>query len=386
MPAAEPPPPNYDETVVGRLALPDVLERPVGWARVRTAEDREDCRRQVVALFARRLYGDIPPPPEEMAVAREPVRGEPCARLTIALAHRGRRLAVDAALWLPPAARGPVPVIAGLTFLGPAGAMLSESFPIDEAAVVDGREEHGVVGRRLTEAVRGQHLGRWPAPLILAAGFGLALTCYGSWTPDDPALWEVSGLASLLGPDRGDAGALSLWAFSALRLADALARCPEVDASRIVLAGHSRLGKAALWAAANEPGIAGAIVNNSGCAGAAPSRRNFGETLAHLVHRYPHWLAPAAATAAADPASLPVDQHQLLGCIAPRPLYVASAAADLWADPEGERLAVAAAAPLWDLDGHAARLAWHLRPGGHNLTPWDWRRFLPFLKEQLAAG
>ena len=239
---------------------------------------------------------------------------------------------------------------------------------------------------------------RSPIPLITGAGFALLLSGYGEWVPDHRDRWQETGLWLLLQPADSlqRPGAISLWAWVMLRLVDVLTRLAGIDGGRITLFGHSRLGKAALWAAANDERIGNVLINDAGCAGTKLSRRDFGETLAHLTARFPHWLVPDCPT---DAARLPVDQHQLLACVAPRGLYVASASEDLWADPRGEYLALRAALPFWRIGkvaaapelpeadaalqpGQAFRagpLGWHLRLGRHDLTPWDWEHFLEVL-------
>jgi hypothetical protein len=166
----------------------------------------------------------------------------------------------------------------------------------------------------------------------------------------------------------------------------------RVDASRVAVVGHSRGGKAALWAGAQDERFALVVSNDSGEGGASLARRGFGETTAVLTAAFPHWFAPAYATFAGREAALPVDQHMLLALVAPRALYVASADEDLWADPRGEFLALAAASPAWALWGEppvregdmpaldtplvVGRRGYHVRRGGHDLTPYDWMRFL----------
>lgn len=336
-------------------------------------------RTATLALFARHLYGPVPPPPDAVELRRQPMPEEGCERLIIDLACGGRCLRVDAALWLPSPVE-PASLIVALDFLGPIGVLAGAGFPLDEGARID-----VAGGERLSGSSRGGSAHRWPISLFRERGVGLLVSCYGSWTHDHPSSWRNHGIWPLMRPPAA-VGALSLWAWALGRLVDVALALPEVDPARLHLAGHSRLGKAALWAAANDRRVAGVIVNDAGCAGSSLSRHRSGETLTQLAGRYPHWLTPEATL---DPDRLPVDQHQLLALMAPRRLYVASASGDAWADPRGEYLAVRAAAPAWQVSLPAidivwwpgaqvavGSIAWHLRPGGHDLTAWDWRRFL----------
>ena len=383
-------------------ALPP-LTRPDG-GPLAGADDLAAAQNGWRGQFGHLLYGPLPPAPDAVTVARHPLDEEPgCERLVLSLRVGARRFDVDAALWLPAAGAAPVPLVIGLGFLGPAGVLCGDRFPLDARAVVAADPVLGLHGGRLTDQVRGAHAARWPLPLFRRAGFGLLLSCYGSWVPDCPRRWQGHGLWPLLGltdgPDRP--GAISLWAWAFHRLVDAARMLPQVDGARIAVAGHSRLGKAALWATATDPRIAAVVANNAGCAGPALSRRHAGETLAHLCAAFPHWLSPRLLPYATVPERLPVDQHQLVACIAPRRVQIGSASADAWADPCGEYLGLRAAAPAWaigapmpglppaaaiwrdDMDARATQahiaagpLTWHLRPGGHALTPSDWRRYI----------
>lgn len=322
-----------------------------------------------LSAFAAELYGPIPAPPRELRITQFALPDRSATRLHLNIDE----FAVDAALWQPPEPRG---VIVCLDFVGPIGTLGSRAFPIDPRAVVALPAWRGGGHGPLDESLRGASMARVPVDLILEAGWAILSSCYGSWVPDDPAQWLDHGLAHRLG---AGTRAISLWAWAIERLVDIAV---ELGHSRIAAAGHSRLGKAALWAAANDTRIAAVLSNDSGCAGASLSAHAAGETLADLRARFPHWVLPERA--------LSVDQHQLLAAIAPRALYVASAANDDWADPVGEYLALQSAAAAWGLvlpqpdlqprNGftHGA-LGWHLRPGGHELLPYDWRRFLCFL-------
>lgn len=192
--------------------------------------------------------------------------------------------------------------------------------------------------------------------------------------------------------------ALSAWGWGASRALDYLLTLDQVDAAKVAVIGHSRGGKASLWAAAEDPRFAIAYSNDSGCGGAALSRRSYGETVARITRSFPHWFCDRFATFAGKESALPVDQHQLLGLIAPRPVYVASAADDLWADPRGEYLSMVAASPVYRLLGEKAfqsddmpavgeprlegKMGYHIRSGGHGLTAYDWGKFMDFCEAQ----
>jgi hypothetical protein len=167
-----------------------------------------------------------------------------------------------------------------------------------------------------------------------------------------------------------------------------------VDADKVVVTGHSRLGKTSLWAGAINPKFAMVISNNSGCCGAALSRREFGETPLLTNSVRPHWFCQNFHKNSEHANSLPFDQHELIALIAPRPVYIARAVEDRWADPKGEFLAGLHADPVYRLlgtDGIAGvkempeidrsvggRIGYHIRAGAHNVMPFDWECYLNF--------
>lgn len=338
--------------------------------------------------FERHLFGPMPVPPSSVTIRREPLDANAAERLVISVSTAHQEFTVDAALWLPEDRGAPSPLICGLDFTGPAGVMTTDDFPLDRNARVYSRPTYGATEGRLEEVLRGTAAYRWPIETMLKRGYAVIVSCYGSWTPDDALLWRSHGIANCTGDT--ESGAISCWAWALSRLIDAAGLLPEVDAAGVAVAGHSRLGKAALWAAAWDARIGAVLANNSGCAGAAPVRHARGETLEQMAARFPHWLRPDA-----KPDLPPIDQHQLIALAAPRAVYVASAEDDAWADPIGSYEALRIASAAWGDAPESwasaeemwsgcrqqihGKLGHHIRPGGHDLLPYDWRRFLDFI-------
>lgn len=370
--------PNYDDRNISEVPPP--LHRPG------TPPSPAEERIEWLGRFAREVYGDQPPPPVAITFERQPIPAENVERIVIRLDFGGQQFVVDAALWLPDVPARPAPIVVGLDFQGPTGILMGDGFPIDTEARVPPVFEGGGL---LTDSQRGTAAHRWPIDYLRRQGYAVLVSGYGSWVPDDPRLFAGRGLYPLIGAASSGSrpGAIALWAWAISRLVDIAQQLPEVDRDRVAVAGHSRLGKAALVAAAADARIGAALINNSGAMGASLSARNFGETRQHVEGRFPHWLSPDAGWCEA-----PLDQHHLLAAIAPRRLYVTSASEDLWADPKGEYVALAAAAPAWGVDlppvgevfepGRqvtSGPLAWHLRPGPHEIRPYDWHRFIRHL-------
>lgn len=244
----------------------------------------------------------------------------------------------------------------------------------------------------------------WAVDQILAQGYSAAMVYTADIDPDraDGYAAGVRGFLASNQPRAEDAwGSLSAWGWGMSRVLDYALQDPNIDPKRIAMVGHSRGGKTALWAAAEDPRISLVYSNESGCGGAALSRRRYGETVGRITTAFPHWFCENFATYADDEDRLPVDQHQLMALLAPRGVYVASAADDLWADPRGEYESLVSAAPVFQLLGKDSILSkqmpplnvprvegvtgYHIRTGPHDLTRRDWSWFLDFANQYFST-
>ena len=239
----------------------------------------------------------------------------------------------------------------------------------------------------------------WPVDMLVDAGFATAVFHTSDVDPDRGDGYQ-DGLRGFLAAGQPRAkdgwGALSAWGWAASKVLDYAQDNLSIDPQRIAVVGHSRGGKTALWAAAEDTRFTIAYSNESGCGGAALSRRRFGETVGRITTSFPHWFCENFSTYADREHELPVDQHQLIASIAPRATYVASAAEDLWADPRGEYLSLVEASPAYQLLGYdsitdqtmpslsqqriVGQTGYHIRPGKHDLTKYDWANFIRFVQ------
>lgn len=293
---------------------------------------------------------------------------------------------INLQLWLPTSIKTPVPLFLGANFFGNHAVLDDPTIPITTNWMRDSERPGHVVNNRATEISRGSEASRWQVQEIIKRGYGLATYYYGDIEPDHPEGWQTGIRGALLGtnqsrPGDHEWGAIAAWAWGLSRCLDYLETDSRIDNDRIAVIGHSRLGKAALWAGAIDQRFAMVIANNSGAGGASLARHLSGESIADLNRAFPHWFAGNFHKYNAHESDLPFDMHQLLALIAPRSLYVASAAEDLWADPEGERLSVQYAAPAFAQ--HGKQIGYHIREGKHDVTAYDWSEFLNFADANL---
>ncbi len=396
---------NYDEAKVGNATLPDPLITQAG-KRVTTKTDWIGRRTELIQLFAENVYGQTPTRPVKLRFQTTSVN--PSAlnglairkQVSIFLADDPQLPASEVWLYIPKGAKEPVSAFMGRNVCGNHCITTEADIPLStrwmsNAIGVVSVNRNGVP--TATEKARGMQERRWPITTLLKRGYALATAYYGDIEPDYPQGWHV-GIRSVLGDStRTDHwGAVGAWAWGMSRMLDYLQTDPAIDARRVVAMGHSRIGKAAVWAGAQDERFAAVIANESGESGAALSRRWYGETVERINTHFPHWFCPRYKTYNERVADLPVDQHELLALIAPRPLYVASADSDQWSDPKGEFLGALGAEPVYRLLGKTGlgtsvfpavdqpvgqTVRYHDRTGKHDVTDFDWAQYLKFADE-----
>jgi len=368
---------------------------------ITSSEKWETSRRgQILHIFGEEVYGHIPPPPAgfhfEVTQVKENAltNGATMKEVTIWF-DDSKTHPIHLLIFLPVNTTEKVPAVMGLNFKGnqsvhPHGDIMLCPTPLRNDP------ENGIIQHTAAEASRGVRKGRFPVERITERGYAFVTACYEEIDPDYDDLFK-NGVHALFPAKYKDTlkgnntATISAWAWGLMRMMDYLAYEPAIDTSRVILFGHSRLGKAALWAGANDERFDMVISNNSGCGGAALSKRKKGETVADINKNFPHWFNQNFKKYNNAEENLPLDQHMLLALIAPRLLYVASAEDDLWADPEGEFLALKAAEKAFHLYGYNFSLpdklppvnyplqnviSYHIRTGPHDLKNYDWEIFL----------
>lgn len=395
---AQQPATNYDEARVPGYKLPALLVMNDG-TPVRRASEWAKRRVEIRSLLESQMFGRVPARPDGLTVALDSVDkaalGGTAIRKQVSIRVAGKTFGL--LLYLPARATRPVPVFVGLGFSpnqsvsADPGVPLAGTWALDDATKM-------IALQPAQEASRGSAASRWHVEAALARGFGLATMYYGDVEPDIAGAMRlgIRGTYLKLGqeaPADAEWGAIAAWAWGLSRVADYLETDKDVDAARLALMGHSRLGKTALWAGAMDTRFGIVISNDSGEGGAAISRRMFGETVADLNSRFPHWFCGNYKRYSGREGDMPFDAHMLLALVAPRPLYVASAEDDQWADPKGEFLAAVAASKVYELLGRkgvgAAQMPpvnqpvgdtvrYHVRTGKHDITAYDWQQYLDF--------
>lgn len=371
---------NYDEAKVPEYTLPDSLVALDGTA-VSTPETWNTSRRaELMELFRSHVYGRRPKLKytvhfEQTAELESVFDGAAFGRsMTATVVIGDRNFSFPFVLFVPKHAKQPVPAVVHIN---------NRYFvPLEKAATK--RDPF------------------WPVQTLIERGYATA-SFHTSDVDTDKKNSYAGGIRSFFAngkPPTDDAWrSLSAWGWAASRVLDHLDSLDAIDGTRVAVVGHSRGGKTSLWAACEDTRFAIAYSNNSGCGGAALSRRAYGETVGRITSSFPHWFCKPFSEYADREGELPVDQHQVISLIAPRAVYVASADEDLWADPKGEYASLVAAAPVFQLLNKKSitridmpsinrprivgQTGYHIRTDGHGLGDKDWKWFLDFADRQF---
>jgi len=331
-----------------------------------TAEQWPAYRKQLLELFSREEYGFSPPPPGEV---------------------RSEALPFDGKSWAGKA----MELLVRLSFDTPKGEF---SFPVNLVVPFSGQPLPLAVYISFKPYPDFHYM---PVEEVIDSGFALAAFCYNDVSPDDKDSWLTHGLATMYDrkEDRTDWGQCGMWAYAASRVLDYALTLDEIDDTRIFVAGHSRLGKTALWCAAQDERFAGAGVNDSGFGGMAVTRGKQGEQMRHLPVRIERWFCKNFLNWVDKEDDMPFDQHMLGALITPRLLAVCNAEQDLWADPQSEFTSLYEASKAYELLGlpglvapaeypeapaqfPEGRIGYSLRRGTHFMSREDWGFYLKF--------
>lgn len=391
-------PVNYDEAKTGTYTLPDPLVLANG-KPVKDAKTWNQKRRpELIRLFEENQYGRSPERPAGMSFdvfdkGTPAFDGKAIRKQVTVNFAAGKKM--DLLMYLPHSSK-PVPFLLNLSFT-------ANSNVVDDPGVKVG-EVWGPDKKKIP-AAQGRRFGRIDVVRLLDAGFGFGTIYYGDIDPDFAGGIPHGIRAAFLTPGEtepapGEWGAIAAWGWGLSRALDYLETDKDVDAKRVAIHGVSRLGKTVMWAGARDTRFALVIASCSGEGGAALSRRNYGETVAHLTapSRYPYQFCANYGKYAQQVDRMPVDANLLVALVAPRPLLLQTGDKDFWSDPKGEFLAAVAAGPVYKLLGEQGletdqmppagtgifhTLGYFEHVGGHGTIPSDWDVYLQFLKTHL---
>ena len=408
----------YDESKVPPYTLPALLVAKDGTRIENETAWRNIRRPELLDLFETQMYGKMPGRPVTMGfTVRSSVADalDGLARreeIRVSFSDREHGPAMDILLYIPQHTDAPVPTFLGLNFFGNHTIHADPAITLSKAWMRNNAEA-AVIDNRATEASRGVYASRWAVKKIIEQGYAVATIYCGDLDPDYDDGYQ-NGVHPLFynpgqtQPEPDAWGTIGAWAWGLSRAMDYFETDKRIDHRRVAVMGHSRLGKTALWVGAQDERFALAISNESGCGGAALTRRRFGETVEIINTNFPHWFCDNFRQYNDREDDLPVDQHMLIALMAPRPVYIASAEEDRWSDPHGEFLAAKEASPVYglfnkkgllidtlpsptlplpalDRGQEPGHIGYHIRPGEHDVTDDDWTQYLAFADQHFRT-
>ena len=389
---------NYTEAKVGSYTLPDPLKCLDG----QIVEDSQTWfnkrRKEIINLFEESQFGITPKDKIEVnydVFEREGPAFDNSAKrtqVTLNLSGNQKEKKIDLLYYVPTNATKPVPVLLYISFM--ANSQLIDDPQIKEGSIWNREQKRIPAGRK-------SMFGKFDVSTILENGFGFATVYYGDIEPDfaDGYKYGVRSLFEDAAFNKPDSwGAIAVWSWGLSKILDYFETDNKIDANSIIIMGVSRLGKTVLWAGALDERFASVVAVCSGESGAALSRRNYGETIAHIASptRYYYWFAPKYQEYGTYVNGLPIDGHMLISLIAPRPILLVTGNTDKWSDPYGEYLAAVAAEPVYELLGKEGLgtkimpspgtpvlndISFYMHDGGHGLPKDDWKIIFDFLKK-----
>ncbi|MDR2036704.1 MAG: acetylxylan esterase [Bacteroidales bacterium] len=395
--------PNLDESKVVSYTLPEVLQLNNGKKIKSTSVWEKKRRPELLEIFSSQMYGRTPQQKlnaEHKVLAEEDNELGGTARsrqILFTFSNGGKSHTMQMLIYYPKNTLEKVPVF--LVF-GYGNESITENENVIPSPATQKRLEQNMGGLR-----RGRAKSRWPLSEIISQGFAIAtvnisdlyadrkgmeaqeqsiMTIFDDYetTKDNPDFWR----------------ALGVWAWGMSRAVDYFETDDRIDVKKIAVMGHSRIGKASLWAGAQDPRFAIVFANNSGCGGDKLARRNYGESIGRITSVFPYWFCENYKSYDGRENEMPWDQHLLVALMAPRPVYIGSAEEDTWADPKGQFLGGSNAGPAYELYGKKGLgtdvmpplhspimndVGYHIRAGKHDVTDYDWQCFLTFAKKHF---
>lgn len=407
--------------LVAAAMVREVLQYPLPDIGATDAKNWQKRRAEIRQVFADEVYGNTPASASTAgvhfrvdSVDAHALNGLAVRKqITVFFTKDESAPRMHVLLYLPAKVHKRVPAFIGLNFFGNETVDADPGIDLPEVWVKDavadaklsyGGELQGHHKERAPESARGLQAHLWQVEKILQHGFGLATAYCGDIEPDFDGGMKYGIRQTFLHdgqtqPAANEWGALGAWAWGLSRMVDYLQTDKDVDGKKIVLTGFSRLGKAAMWSAANDARYAVVISCESGVGGVSLYRATTAETIQHLNTAFPYWFAENFHKYTGHPDQVPVDGHMLLALFAPRPVYVASADEDRSSDPPAEHLSLVEASQVWRMLGKGGltdtsmpglnqpvmqgAVGYHVRSGKHDVTEYDWDQYLTFAERHL---